>query len=538
MSEDVDKILKRFKAAESRKTNWAAGCNDAMEYIGEELEEYRSSSVEGPQPRRGDKNFDSTAGWALDGFVSNLQSSLFPPVKEWIQLQAGKGIPADQREDANRQLSEITSVMFDALRMSNFDTQISTSFADLALGVGALMVCKGTVENPLHFTSVPAYELFLEEGPNGRTDTNFRKWKLPIRNVKATWPDATLPDDYAARLESNPDEKVTVIDGIIAEEIDSVNVKKGETERVMGYRYVVIDEKTKTKMIDRTQSSSPLITFRWLTRSGQVYSRGPLLKALPDIKTLNKVKELLLKKGSRDIYGLYTCTDEGVVGIDNIKFNSMSFISVESNGGGRGPSIAPLPPAGDAGGLSQFLFNDLQNAIYKNMFAEPLGRVDLPVKTATEIAYRQQELAKKIGAAFGKLQFELMAPLVNRILYILDELGLIDLGGFKVDGRIININYMSPLAMAQDQDDFMAVTRYAQTIGELYGPQVMMAMAPPDRVSKYLADKLHVPKELQPTDQELQVMKQALFQQVVQQVGGAQGGAPVPADAAAIQEAA
>jgi hypothetical protein len=532
---DVEKILARFKAAETRKTNWDTLYQEALDYAAPHRQIYYQT-VDGANKNNADKVFDSTSSVALDSFVSNLQSSLFPPVKEWIQLKAGEGVAPEKRQEADQQLAHITQVMFDYLKISNFDTQISTSFSDLALGVGALLACKGTKENPLHFTSVHIAEIYLEEGPNGRIDTAFRKCKMPIRNVKGTWEDADLPDDYEALLAANPDDKVTIIEAVIADDIQAVNVKEGYEEIISGYRYVVIDEKSQKIIVDRTQESTPWVIFRWLTLPGEIYARGPLIKALPDIKTLNKVKELLLKKASRDIYGLYTVLDDGAVNLDNIRFNSMTFIPVESNGGTRGASIMPLPPAGDAGGLTQFLFNDLQNSIYKTMFAEPLGRVDLPVKTATEIAYRQQELAKKIGAAFGKLQFELMAPLVNRILFILDEMGLIDLGGFKVDGRIINITYMSPLAMAQDQDDFMAVTRYAETIQALYGPQVMMAMAPPDKVSQYLAQKLHVPQDLLPTEQDIAVMKQAILQQAVQK--SAQDNAPVPINPADIQGAA
>ena len=501
MAIEVEKFLKRFQAAASRKMHWDNLYQEALDYAAPHRQIYYETT-EGQKKDNADIVFDSTAMVALDSFVSNLQSSLVPPVKAWIQLQAGLGIPENQREEAQRALSGITDALFDYLRISNFDTQVSASFSDLAIGVGALLLTKGTKENPLHFTSVHVAELYLEEGPNGRIDTAFRKTSMPVRNIQGTWEDARIPDSIQQRVADYPDEKLTLIEGVIA-----------ETD---GYCYVVVSEKDKTILVERYQKSNPWIIFRWPTLPGEIYSRGPLLKALPDIKTLNKVKELLLKKGSRDVYGIWMVLDDGVVNLENIKFGPSSFIPVESTGGARGPSIAPLPSAGDLN-LGQFLFNQLQESIFKTMFAEPLGRVDLPVKTATEIAYRQQELAKKIGSAFGKLQFELLAPLINRILFILDEMGLIDLGGFKVDGRIINIQYMSPLAKAQEQDDFMASARYVETLASLYGPQIAMAMAPPDKFARYFAEKLSIPDALLPSAQDIAAMKEALFQQAAQQ---------------------
>jgi hypothetical protein len=34
---------------------------------------------------------------------------------------------------------------------------------------------------------------------------------------------------------------------------------------------------------------SPFISFRWLKSPGEIYGRSPVMKALPDIKTANKV---------------------------------------------------------------------------------------------------------------------------------------------------------------------------------------------------------------------------------------------------------
>lgn len=527
---DVAKILKRFHMAKALKANWDQLYKDALDYAAPNRQVY-DEAAPGQNKNNADIVFDSTAMVALDSFVSNLQSSLVPPTKQWVKLRAGNGIPPEQRPNADRQLEDITALLFDALRASNFDTQIAESFMDLAFGVGALLVQKGDTSKPFHFTSVHVGEIYLEEGPLGRVDTAFRYSRMPLRNIEATWPEATIPAELAEKARENPELRVGVVEGVIADSIKVMQPEQYDPVQSPGYRYVVIIEAGQHLIVNREQASSPWVIFRWPGKSDEVYSRGPVLKALPDIKCLNKVKELLLKKGSRDVYGIYTYTDDGVVNIDNIQFGPACFIPVESNGGPRGASIMPLPSTGDLN-LGQFLFNDLQQAIYKTLFAEPLGRVDLPVKTATEIAYRQAELAKRIGSAFGKLQFELMGPLINRCLYILDELGLVDLGGFKVDGRIINIEFMSPLAQAQDQEDLMAARQYAETMMGLFGPQMGLAMMVPDEFARYVGEKLHVPQRLIPSPEAFATMKEALVQQSAQQA--AEGGPPMTDPTAAV----
>jgi hypothetical protein len=523
---DVEQILKRFKAAEARKTSWDTLYQEALDFAAPHRQIYYEGG-DGQDKNNADRVFDGTSGDGLDGFVSNLQSSLVPTGKQWCSLKSGHGVDTEAKDTSDMVLENITKTVFDYIAQSNFDTQISTSFCDLAVGVGAMLVTKGTVENPLHFTSVHIAEVYLEEGPLGRIDTAFRKFQMPVRNIQGTWDDAKISEDLLKMAEESPDTKRVIVEAVVAEQVELFNKKTKKNEKQMGYTYTVIDVATKTKLVERTQHSSPWIIFRWPNLPGEIYGRGPLVKALPDIKVLNKIKELLLKKGSRDVYGIYTSTDDGVVNIENVQFGSMCIIPVESNGGGaRGASLAALPSAGDVN-FAQFLFNEIQGTIQKRMFAEPLGRVDLPVKTATEIAYRQQELAKKIGPAFGRLQFELMTPLIDRILYILDELGLVDLGGYKVDGRIIKIKYESPISKAQDLDDFQNYTSYVNFLKAMYGDQVMMAFAPPDKGAKYAAEKLGVPKSLLPSDEDVETMKQALLQQAVQaQMAAAGGGDP------------
>ena len=527
---EVAELLRRYKKAKALREPWIKLVKKAFAYARpnwrleyQEYGDYESYPTEDIT-----SVYDGTAMKALDGFVSNLQSSLVPPVQEWIQLAGGFGMASEQKRQNDPILKKITETMFDCLSVSNFDTEMAKSFADFSAGVGTLKLDKGTKDDPFHFAAIPSCEMYLEEGPKGRVDSNFRRHMVAYENILATWDDAKLPADWQEKINSGAgQDKVALI-----ESMRPCKMKKGIgdlEEEIDGYCYTVMAESGDIRLLEREQESSPWIIFRWPGMPGEVYPQGPLLKALPDIRSINKVKELLLKRASRDTFGLYTYLEDSVINVENIRFGEMSFIPVDSNGGARGPSIAALPSTGDLN-VSQFLFKDMQTSINETLFSEPMGPVDAPVKTATEIASRLAALAKKIGSAFGQLQYELLKVLVARMLYILDELGLIDLGGFRVDGRVININYQTPLAKAQDEEDFMASERYAQTCVNTYGTEVGLAMAPPDKFAPYWAQKLHVPTELLPTVDEVAAMKQVAAQMAAKQM---QANQPPPQTGAA-----
>lgn len=513
----AEAIIKRFKKAQGVKTNWAETYEDALDYAAPGRNTF-DEEFPGQEKTNKGKVFDSTAISAMHKFASNIQSSLTPSMRSWIKLQPGATV--DDTTEARETLAEITDTMFAHINNSNFDTQIAESYLDLSIGTGALLVQKGPSQSrPLQFTNVPLSQLFLEEGPHGRVDVAFRKHKVALRNIIDMWPDGSLNDELQERMERKPDDQINLIEATIPDKVQVFNRQIDAMEEIDGYRYIVVAENQAHVIVEREQRSSPWVIFRWSALPGEMYGRGPVLQALPDIKTINKTKELLLKAASIGTFGMYTATDNDVMNVENIKFGPGVIIPVESNAGGvRGASLAPLTTSSDVN-LAQIVINDLRQSINEMLFAEPLGPVDLPVKTATEVSLRQQELSKRIGSAFGRLQFELITPLINRVLDLLDEQGLIDIGPYRVDGNVIAIQHISPLALAQNEEEFSNMLRYAETLTNLFGPQIALGLLNPDVFSRVAADKLNVPQEVVPTEQQFEVLKQALSQQAAQ--GGA-----------------
>jgi len=532
MDESIERLLKRFKRSERRKERWDREVRRALEFLGDALEEVTTGVSRDQPTEQGDRLYDSTAAWALDGFAANLQGGMFPSGKQYLRLVSGSAV-ADKNK-GNEQLSTITDTLFEYKFASNFGTQIGSSLMDLAFGMGAFLCNKGTKENPFVYTAVSALDVYPEEGPNGDIKTVFRKTHIPFRDIKDVWDDAKIPDEWKEKYEKDPSRTVCLIEGTVWQDIKRMDVKEGKEKTQKGYRYVVFDEKGKALLVDREQKSSPWVVFRWPGRAGSLYKRGPLLKALADVKTLNKVKELLLKKADRVLHGNYTVLNDDAINLDNVRFGEMNLIPVESNGGAYGPSIQLLQSDGSMDTLTQFLFSDLQNGIYKNMYAEPLGNVNLPVKSATEIAARQAELSKRIGPAFDRLMYDCQKTATDRELYILDELGLVDLGDYvQVDGQIINLQYRSPIAQAEDEQDVESTMRFIQYLIAVYGPQIVMQLIPPEKLIPYLALKLHVDAEVVPTADEMANSQQKIIQALSQQGGGDQSGG-VP-DASALQ---
>ena len=246
---------------------------------------------------------------------------------------------------------------------------------------------------------------------------------------------------------------------------------------------------------------------------GEIFGRGPVLYALPDIKTLNKVVELTLKNASLSIGGVFTAVDDGVLNPQTVSIVPGAIIGVSSNGGPRGPSLQPLPRSGDSN-LSQIVTNDLRMNIKKTLLDESLPPDNMSARSATEIVERMKELSQNLGAAFGRLIVETMFPIVRRTLELMDEQGLVDLP-LKVNGLQVNIAPVSPLAMAGNMEKVGNVLQFLQ-ISQGLG-NAGMVLIKPDAVGDYILDHLGIDASLRTTPEERQAIMQQAQAMMAQQ---------------------
>jgi hypothetical protein len=143
--------------------------------------------------------------------------------------------------------------------------------------------------------------------------------------------------------------------------------------------------------------------------------------------------------------------------------------------------------------------NELQNSIKRALFndlRDPTG----PVRSATEIAIDSRELAKRIGSAFGRLQTEVLVPILKRVVYILTRRGLLQ--PIQLDGRDIEIKFLSPLAKAQDGEDIINVQQAVQFVLQNAGPDQAKIGFKLEDFGTWVAAKTGMPAELVRSDTE------------------------------------
>jgi hypothetical protein len=365
------------------------------------------------------------------------------------------------------------------------------------------------------------HELCIGTGAMGVVDTVFRNYKVKAGVIEQTWDDAEIDHDLRQIIDTTPEKELEVIEGTVPQKITVFNAKTNRDEEIDGYGYYVMLAKGQKYLVQREMPVTPWIVARWSILSGEEWGRGPAIISKNDAKTLNQFIRLHMQSMELTVHPMYTIVDDGVINIAAIRIGPGAMIPVSANDGVFGPSISPLRSGGSFQ-AGQIEIQRLEGSINDQMYTEPLGPVTLPVKTATEISIRQQELAKRIGSAYGRLQFEFINPLINACLYQLDRFNIVDMKDFKVDGHGIAIDAVSPLAQSQAQDEMNNVQRYVEFLMGAFGPQMALTLMKPEEISAFMADQLHLPPSIQMSESERAQAKQqadALLQQLSMQQG-------------------
>jgi hypothetical protein len=531
---DVDALLKRADAADKRRQAFASIMQDCYAYA---MPQRDAWSTYGEGQDRNLMVYDSTAVVAVPRFANRLQQALFPPQQRWARLALPPELAAkDELQAEHVNLEAATDLAFRHIHASNFDAAIAEWGQDLAAGVGCLLVEDGRFgqrrsRGPrLRFQAVPSALVAFDEGPWGNVEGVFFKQRMKARLVDRTYPDATaLPQGLRTKMMQEPDAEVELMQCTTYDAADDT------------WRFEVLVCAERVRIVERQYRTCPWIITRWTKAPGETHGRGPLMQALPDIRTLNKVVEMSLSAAALAIGGVYTAEDDGVLNPDTVVIAPGSIIPVRSNGGpGRGGSLRRLDePANFA--LSEALQQQLRTTIRQMLFDDPLPPEVQAGLTATEVIERVRRFQADTGA-FGRLQADAVMPIMVRVIDILEEAGEFADPRFKglmeaLKEDLVRITATSPLAQAQDRADVQAVLSLVQGLTQMGEPGMKMMEAAVDlaKAGPYVAARSGVPHQLIPSREELDAKASAAAEQAQQaqvlqspavaQVAGALAGA-------------
>lgn len=357
--------------------------------------------------------YDATAADASDNLAASIYTLLTPPESMWLQLVG--------ESELSQNADYATAVLRANLNDSNFYTTIHQCYMDLVvLGTACLFMAESPIgaSSAFTFTAIPITDIAVL--PNAV----FHTTSMSAREVMEKYPAWTPPANMRDTIKRDPEIPIKLVQSLIGTEFTAWLDVGGDIENNI--------------VSTGTFETNPYIIFRWAVSSGELYGRGPVLRALPDIKTANKVVELVLKNATIAVSGIWMADDDGVINLQNINLSPGAIIpkAVGSSG------LTPLTSGADFD-VSQLILKDLRERIRHALLADRLGLLSEKEMTATEIMARNADMMRILGATYGRLLHEFIRPLCDRGLQILSRRGLI--APIKLNGDA-ELKYIAPIA--------------------------------------------------------------------------------------------
>ncbi len=377
--------------------------------------------------------FDATAGDAVDNLAASMYSLLTPPESLWLNLVAESELSPD--------VESATAALRANLNDSNFYTTIHQCYIDLVvLGTACLLMSENPIgqSSAFSFTAIPMKDIAVLE------DVIFHTATMPACDVMTRYPLWTPPANLRDSIKKDPQMPLKLVQCLSGTDFTAWLDVGGDIENNI--------------VATGTFETSPYIIFRWSLTSGEIYGRGPVLRALPDIKTANKVVELVLKNATIAVSGIWQADDDGVINLSNINLTPGAIIpkAVGSSG------LTPLASGADFD-VSQIILKDLRDRIRHALLADRLGFLSEKEMTATEIMARNTDMMRVLGATYGRLLHEFIRPLCTRGLQILSRRGVIEKITLNGDAEL---KYVAPIAQITALETAQMASDLEQQLGK------------------------------------------------------------------------
>jgi hypothetical protein len=175
-------------------------------------------------------------------------------------------------------------------------------------------------------------------------------------------------------------------------------------------------------------------------------------------------------------------------------------------------------------------------AIRQAFYVDQLLLAQGSAMTATEVLQRNEEKMRLLGPVLGRLQSELLQPLISRSFALLLRAGLLPPAPEELQGQDIDIEYVSPLAKAQKLTDLQSMLRGFEVMMQVAEIAPVMDYLDSDKLVQYLVEVTGIPARVIRSDEEVARIRrqaqqaqqqQAQMQQAMMQSEQAKNVAPL-----------
>ena len=537
---DARAVLRRFESLARARQPFDSVWEDVAEYMGPAYSGFQSRPEHPRTPRP--ELVDSTARRAANIFAAGMLSGVSSPSQRWFRLGT-RDKALEERPEVRAWLQEAEGLYYRTLSRCGFYPQQALGYHQAGLfGWQCLYVDEdpGMPDAGLRFRALPLHEVYIAENFQGEVDTVFRRFALSARQAAQKWGRDALPDGVRRALDRgrDADREFTFLHAVYPRRDEAGAAKAPGRAYVSAY----IERESAEVVSTGSYAEMPYIVTRSHRLPGTPYSYSPGTEALADVKMINEMKRLILEAGQLSVAPPYLVPDDGFIGRFSFEPRAMNYYRRA-----EGNSLADFGPLSIGGNpnfsrdLLEATKEDINQAFFVDLFLAVKARIAQGgAPTAQEISHLAGERMFLLGPMLVNQQQENFQRLFARLHHLLSQRGELPPMPEGMGGEAPEVEYVSPLVLAQQEERTSAVLRTYSEVAPIaaVAPQVLDIFRHEENVRLVLEQRgfpqAGVRTRTEMAERRAQEEGQGMVAQLVQGLAQAAGGG---ADAAAEQGA-
>jgi len=488
-------IVKRYEHTKSRRDNWDTHYQELADYMLPRKADIVKKRSRGE--KRMELIYDGTALQSVDLMAAFLHGMLTSGSAPWFHLDL-KDEDINRDDDVREWLQDTSMRMMRALNQSNFETEVHEAYVDLVVFGTACMFCEMD-KGGLRFSTRHISEFYVQEDQYGMVNTVFREYKMTAAQAVERFGLDNVGDFIRRTFEKKPDDDISILHAVVPR--TERDVTKGDKKN-MPFMSAYIGMEDKNIISESGFEELPYVVPRFLKATGEVMGRSPAMTALPDVKMLNLMSKTIISAAQKQIDPPLLVPDDGFLLPIRTNPGGLNFFR-----SGSRDTITPLQTGANIPiGLN--MEEQRRTAIRSAFYVDQILFSGQSTMTATEVMQRQEERMRVIGPVLGRLMSEMLRPLIDRIFALMLRANMLAPPPEILQGRDVDIEYVSPLAKAQKSSSVNNTMRALEMLMPLAESLPVGDHIDPDGLVRHITDALGVPKTTLRSSREIAEMRE------------------------------
>lgn len=409
--------------------------------------------------------YESTALTSHRQLASAVLSFIMSPTDKWFDLSPGVPDLIDDQE-VRLYLEGVVDFMYAVFsdpRGAFYAKVHELILEQTGLGTGVFFVEERMKPRSIRFECFDLAQCYLDYDAFGHIQTVIRKEKYSVHQALSAFPN--MNEDLKKKLmdmaQKHENTKIEILHLVAPESVVGVAPKNKSHKYVS--LYIWQDEKEIFEEGGYTEM--PYMAPRWDTLPGEKYGRGPGWQALPDVRTLNELRRIVINAGQKQIAPPLQVPKDTFLGKIDTRPNA---INTYRRGYGKEAPIQPINMGNNinvAFPMESELKQSITTAFHIDLFLDD-KRVEM---SATESLQREEARMRLLAPQLGRLHTDFIQPLLERVYAIGVRLGFIGDIPEQLKGIGFKPVYVSPMARAQKMLQSAQIGRSLQDLSQYAG---------------------------------------------------------------------